>query len=199
MEGKPLKQTIHCARLKRSLDPVDEVEEFDNSDSECAGGQEAANGKGMGDSVHHEENDNDKEQGCQNEEQKSHTPEQREIMEPVSNAELDLQQEEYALSKDKDVSLWIDFPVTGSQEFHEELHLLITTYMIHKSTDPMLSSLGSPDGSMESYMKRLRVQTLDTWATELEVIAATSLLNATIYTYAKCEETFMAQAFTTGN
>eukprot|EP00731_Ephydatia_muelleri_P009061 Em0004g1399a len=119
---------------------VDEVEELDNSDSECAGEQEAANGKGMGDSVHHEENDNDKEQGCQNEEQQSHSPEQCEIMEPVSvleeqlyspnilhlwrsgactsyyeakeddeefdNAELDLQQEEYALSK---VSLWIDF------------------------------------------------------------------------------------------
>ena len=44
--------------------------------------KEAANGKGMGDSVHHEENDNDKEQGCQNEEQQSHSPEQREIMEP---------------------------------------------------------------------------------------------------------------------
>ena len=79
LEGKPFKQTIHCARLKRFLDPVvddnivDEVEELDNSDNECAGGQEAANGKGMGDSVHHEENDNDKEQGCQNEEQKSHS------------------------------------------------------------------------------------------------------------------------------
>ena len=117
-------------------------------------------------SVHHEENDNDKEQGCQNEELQSHSPEQREIMEPVfvleeqlyspnisrlwrsgacisyyeakeddeefdvnstvadfgnvvmhsfiviyslQNAELDLQQEEYALSKDIDVSLWIDF------------------------------------------------------------------------------------------
>ena len=67
--------------------------------------------------------------------------------------------------------------VTGSQEFQEELRLLITTYMIHKSTDPVLSSLGSPDGSMESYMKRSRMQTLGTWATELEVIAAASLLN----------------------
>ncbi|KAL5489508.1 hypothetical protein EMCRGX_G018606 [Ephydatia muelleri] len=47
----------------------------------------------------------------------------------------------------------VSLAVTGSQEFHEELHLLITTYMIHKSTDPMLSSLGSPDGSVESYMK----------------------------------------------
>ena len=81
MEGKPLKQTIRCARLKRFLDRVvddnivDEVEELDNSDSECAGEQEAANRKCMGDSVHHEENDNKKEQGCQNEEQQSHSPE----------------------------------------------------------------------------------------------------------------------------
>ena len=73
--------------------------------------------------------------------------------------------------------LSVSLAVTGSQEFHEELRLLITTYMIHKSTDPMLSSLGSPDGSMESYMKRSRMQTLGTWATELEVIAAASLLN----------------------
>ena len=69
----------------------------------------------------------------------------------------------------------VTLAVTGIQEFHEELLLLITTYMIHKSTDPMLShSRGSPDGSMESIMKRLRMQTLGTWATELEVIAASS-------------------------
>ena len=41
-----------------------------------------------------------------------------------------------------------------SLEFHDELRLLITMYMIHKSTNPMLSSLGSPDDTMESYMKR---------------------------------------------
>ena len=29
----------------------------------------------------------------------------------LQNAELDLQEEEYALSKDIDVSLWIDFPL----------------------------------------------------------------------------------------
>ena len=44
----------------------------------------------MGDSVHHEENDNEKEQGCQNEEQQSHSPEQHEIMEPVSVLEEQL-------------------------------------------------------------------------------------------------------------
>eukprot|EP00731_Ephydatia_muelleri_P007410 Em0003g1658a len=194
---------------------VDEVEELDNSDSECAGACTS----------YYEAKEDDEE---------------------FDNAELDLQQEEYALSKDIDVSLWIDFrefygnfplqdvldgnfvavnenlhaefaefkgkvlsyigtthclvkgiellkvwsrstkaqlkpvhvlgniyflmspydldelSVTGSQEFHEELRLLITTYMIHKSTDPMLSSLGSPDGSVESYMKRSRMQTLGT-------------------------------------
>ena len=78
-----MKQTIHCARLKHFLDPiveediVDEVEDLDNSGSECgnandiASEQEAADGKGIGDSVDHEENDNYKEQGCQNEQQKS--------------------------------------------------------------------------------------------------------------------------------
>ena len=90
----------------------------------------------------------------------------------------------------------VSLAVTGSQEFHEELRLLITTYMIHKSTDPILSSLGSPDGSVESYMKRSRMQTLGTWATELEVIAAASLLNTTINI---CRNIQMAQAFTTGN
>ena len=39
-------------------------------------------------------------------------------------------------------------------------------------------------------MKRSRMQTLGTWATELEVIAGASLLNATIYIYAKCGKTF---------
>ena len=95
------------------------------------------------------------------------------------------------IAADGNCFFWsVSLAVTGSQEFHEELRLLITTYMIHKSTDPMLSSHRSPDGSMESYMKRSRMQTLGTWATELEVIAAASLLITTIYIYAKCGETF---------
>ena len=46
--------------------------------------QEAADGKGKGDSVDHEENDNYKEQGCQNEQQKSCSPEHHKILEPAS-------------------------------------------------------------------------------------------------------------------
>ena len=54
------------------------------------------------------------------------------------------------IATDGNCFFWsVSLAVTGSQEFHEELRLLITTYMIHKSTDPMYSSsLGSPDGSV---------------------------------------------------
>ena len=81
--------------------------------------------------------------------------------------------------------------VTESLELHEELRLLMTTYMTRTSTNPMLSSLRSPEDSMEIYMKRWRMQTLGTWATKLVVIATASLLNTIIYVhvYAKCGET----------
>ena len=63
--------------------------------------------------------------------------------------------------------------ITGSQEFHQELRLLITTYMIHKSvfSPCMVSSYGS----MEQYMKQSRMQSLGVWATEVEITAAVSL------------------------
>ena len=98
LEGKALKQTIH----KRFLDPVveedivEEVEELDNSGSECgnandtASEQEAADGKGISDSLDHEENDNYKKQGCQNEQHKSHSPEHHKILEPASVLEEQL-------------------------------------------------------------------------------------------------------------
>ena len=35
-------------------------------------------------------------------------------------------------------------------------------------------------------MKRSRMQSLGVWATEVEIIAAASLLNAIIYVYAQC-------------
>ena len=76
----------------------------------------------------------------------------------------------------------ISLVVTGSQDFHQELRLLITTHMIHTSKN----SLESSDESMEQYMKRSRMQCLGVWATEVEIIAAASLLNAPIYVYALC-------------
>ena len=68
----------------------------------------------------------------------------------------------------------VSLAVYGSQEFYEELRLLITTYMIHKSTDPMLSSLGYMylDQSI-----RKADQECILWA----LIATASLLNITIF------------------
>ena len=51
LEGKALKQTIHCACLERFLDPVveedivDEDEELDNSGSECGNAKDIASHK----------------------------------------------------------------------------------------------------------------------------------------------------------
>ena len=53
---------------------------------------------------------------------------------------------------------------------------LITTHMIHKSKNPVFSSLVSSDKSMEQYMKRSRMQSLGVWATEVEIIAAASFV-----------------------
>eukprot|EP00731_Ephydatia_muelleri_P011973 Em0006g867a len=75
------------------LDPVveeDIVDEVEELDSECgnakdiASEQEAADGKGIGDSLDHEENDKYKEQDCHNEQQKSQSPEHHIILEPAS-------------------------------------------------------------------------------------------------------------------
>ena len=63
--------------------------------------------------------------------------------------------------------------ITGSQEFHQELRLLITTHMIHKSVFSPCKV--SSYGSMEQYMKQSRMQSLGVWATEVEITAAVSL------------------------
>ena len=88
LEGKPLKQTIHCVRLKRFLDPVveeeislsndedivNEVDELEISGSECG----------------HEDEDNYKEPRFQNKHKKSHSREQHTILEPASLLEEQL-------------------------------------------------------------------------------------------------------------
>ena len=39
-------------------------------------------------------------------------------------------------------------------------------------------------------MKRSRIQSLGVWATEVDIIAAASLLNATIHVYARCGDSY---------
>ena len=43
---------------------------------------------------------------------------------------------------------------------------------------------------MEQYIKRSRMQSLGVWATEVDIIAAASLLNATIHVYARCGDSY---------
>ena len=39
---------------------------------------------------------------------------------------------------------------------------------------------------MDSYIEQSKMQSLGTWVTEIEIIAATSLLQTTIYAYGPC-------------
>ena len=39
-------------------------------------------------------------------------------------------------------------------------------------------------------MKRSKIQSLGVWATEVDIIAAASLLNATIHVYARCGDSY---------
>ena len=81
-----MKQTIHCACLKRFFDPVhvveedivDEVEEIDKIGSECGNAKDIASEQeaAVQVTVYHEENDN--------EQQKSRSPEHHKILEPAS-------------------------------------------------------------------------------------------------------------------
>ena len=72
------------------------------------------------------------------------------------------------------------------QEYHHEIHVLITTYMIQNYSHPKLSCLLPPNEPMECYVKRSRMQVLGTWATEIEIIATACLLQMSIYVYGQC-------------
>ena len=87
----------------------------------------------------------------------------------------------------------VSLAVNESQEFHEELCLLITMYMIHKSTNPQRSVCGK----LADQGCRLWGLGLRNWRS---LQHAASLLNITIfYTCKMWGSIQMAQAFTTGN
>ena len=59
----------------------------------------------------------------------------------------------------------IALAVTGSQEYHNKICLLITIYMIQNFSHPKLLP---PNEPMECYVKRSGMQVLGTWATEVD-------------------------------
>ena len=76
---------------------------------------------------------------------------------------------------------YVSLAITGSQEFNAEMCLLFTTYMIHKSRNPMQSSLGSLDDSMEAIGKD---QGYRLWALGLQnLMPLQPLLLNTPFTY----------------
>ena len=76
--------------------------------------------------------------------------------------------------------------LTGSQDYHQEVRLLVTTYMIDNTRNPQLSSLIKDGERMEDYIEQSNMQLLGTWATEIEIIASALLFQTTIYVYGPC-------------
>ena len=80
--------------------------------------------------------------------------------------------------------------VTGDQDDHNEMQLILTTYMMNNSNLPKLSGIVVHE-SMDQYLKRTKMQNPKVWAMEVEIIATASLLCSTIYTFApsgpKCQ------------
>ena len=68
--------------------------------------------------------------------------------------------------------------LTGSQEDHDKIRLMITSFMMHNASK--LSCLLDPHESMEDYMQQTRMQSLNVWATEVEIIAAATMLHTAI-------------------
>ena len=71
--------------------------------------------------------------------------------------------------------------MTESQDYHHEIRLLITTYMIHNSSNPKLSCLLPASESKKCYVRCSNLQCLGTWETEIERIAIACLLQMPIY------------------
>ena len=73
-----------------------------------------------------------------------------------------------------------------SQEYHHEVHLLVTTYMIDNSAHSQLSCLINDGETMDTYIEQSKMQLLGTWATEIEIISSILLLQTTIYVFGPC-------------
>ena len=65
---------------------------------------------------------------------------------------------------------------TGSKDDHTELHLLVTTFMVHNACK--LSCYLKDSESMTAYMKRKKCEGTKVWGTEMEIFAAAHLLHA---------------------
>ena len=68
--------------------------------------------------------------------------------------------------------------------------------MVDNLADPQLSCFLNGE-TMDSYIEQSHMQSLGAWATEIEIIAAASLLQTTIYVYGPCRKMNKWQKYTT--
>ena len=71
--------------------------------------------------------------------------------------------------------------ITGSQEDHAALRVLVTSYMTHNPTQ--LSCNLKSSERMENYLKRTKLDRQKVWATKVEIYATANLLGTTIFMY----------------
>lgn len=62
--------------------------------------------------------------------------------------------------------------------------------MMHNASSSKLACFLAENESIEQYIKRTEMQSLGTWATEFEIIAAASLLRTTIYVFGPSGATY---------
>ena len=75
------------------------------------------------------------------------------------------------------------FLITGSQDDHNELRLLTTTYMSHQAAS--LSCYLKESEIMKSYLERTRMHCPTVWATEVEIFSAAQMLDTDIFVFDK--------------
>ena len=71
--------------------------------------------------------------------------------------------------------------ITGSQEDHAALRVLVTSYMTHNSNQ--LSCYLKSSETIENYLQRTKMDRQKVWATEVEIYATANLLGTTIFVY----------------
>ena len=79
----------------------------------------------------------------------------------------------------------LSFVLTGSQDYHQEVRLLVTTYMIDNTENPQLSALLK---MVKEWKTTLNSQRCSYWVhgQQTEIIASALLLQTTIYVYGPC-------------
>ena len=81
------------------------------------------------------------------------------------------------------------FVITGSQDEHQELRTMTTTYMQHNAG--ILSCYLDAYETMDEYLARTDMHSLSVWATEIEIFAASSnMLQTPILVFCKSGLTY---------